>query len=84
MKIWEDFTNKVIQYISEKRDNLIFILWGNYAKSKKKLISNIHIILEGHHPSPLSANRGGFFGGKYFSKTNYHLKNIGKSEIKWV
>lgn len=84
MKIWEDFTNKVIESISKKRNNLIFILWGNYAKSKKKFIHNTHIILEGHHPSPLSANRGGFFGGKYFSKTNYHLKNIGEVEIKWV
>ena len=74
MKIWEDFTNKVIQYISEKRDNLIFILWGNYAKSKKNFIHNTHIILEGKHPSPLSANRGGFLEVNILVKQTIILK----------
>ena len=71
LKIWEKFTDKLIRYISDyKTDKVVFILWGNYAKDKKKFISDQHYILEGTHPSPLSANRGGFFGNKYFSKCN--------------
>ena len=61
----------------------MFILWGNYAKNKKKLIDNRHYVIEGTHPSPLSANRGGFFGKKYFSKTNQFLKSRKYKEIIW-
>ena len=84
MNIWVNFTDDVIEYLSKNKEDLIFILWGNYAKSKKEFIFGSHYILEGTHPSPLSANRGGFFGGKYFSKTNYYLKQIGKRKIKWL
>ena len=65
-------------------NNIIFVLWGNFAKQKKKLIDlNKHHILEATHPSPLSANRGGFFNEKHFSKINEILKDLGKEEIIW-
>lgn len=84
LHIWENFTNKVIEYICEHSSNdLVFILWGNYAKNKKKFITPRHLVIEGTHPSPLSANRGGFFGGKYFSKTNEFLKNKKYDLIVW-
>ena len=84
MNIWGNFTDSVIEHLSKNKEDLVFILWGNYAKSKKEYIYGSHFIIEGTHPSPLSANRGGFFGGKYFSKANYYLKQIGKDKIKWV
>ena len=69
---------------SEMSKNIIFVLWGNYAKSKKKYIDeNKHYILEATHPSPLSANRGGFFGCSHFSKINNYLKEIKRKEIDW-
>ena len=75
---------KVVEYINEKKSNCVFILWGNDAKKLKKLINNDkHLILEGTHPSPLGANKGGFFGGKYFSKTNEYLKIHKKKIINW-
>lgn len=80
---WEIFTDRVIELLNEKKDPVIFILWGNNAKSKKKLITNSrHFILEGVHPSPLSASRG-FFGCGHFKTTNEILKNLGKKEIDW-
>ena len=82
--IWVNFTDSVIQYLSKNNEDLVFILWGNYARSKKEYIFGKHFILEGVHPSPLAANRGGFFGGKYFSKTNYYLKMVDKEPIKWL
>ena len=73
-KGWEEFTDFVIQKISEKHEHVVFILWGNYAKAKGKNIDRTkHLVLEGHHPSPLSAYRG-FFGCKHFSQTNAYLK----------
>lgn len=84
LKIWEPFTDLLIKYISDTSPNkLVFILWGNYAKNKKKFINSRHNIIEGTHPSPLSANRGGFFGGKYFSKANEFLKNNDSDCINW-
>lgn len=81
---WEIFTNKVIQKISEKKEHVVFLLWGGFAKKKASLIDkNKHLILTSGHPSPLSANRGYWFENKHFSKTNSYLKSIGKSEIKW-
>lgn len=78
---WEIFTNEVIKNISEKKENIIFILWGKFAQEKVKLIdSKKHFILEAAHPSPFSANKG-FFGCKHFSKTNEILKTLGKQEI---
>ena len=84
LEIWEKFTDNIIEYISNNsKIDLVFILWGNYAKNKKKLIDNRHYVIEGTHPSPLSANRGGFFGKKYFSKTNQFLKSRKYKEIIW-
>ena len=83
-KGWEIFTNKIIEIISSKRNNMVFLLWGSYAKSKAKLIDNAnHLILTSGHPSPLSANRGYWFGNKHFSKTNSYLKSNGLDEVLW-
>jgi uracil-DNA glycosylase len=80
---WEQFTDSVIHQLSQKRDGLVFLLWGNYARAKAALIDrNIHYILESVHPSPLSAHAG-FSGCKHFSKTNEILKKMGKTEIEW-
>ena len=82
-KGWEIFTDKIISKLNERKDPIVFILWGNNAISKKKLITNPqHYIIQSVHPSPLSATRG-FFGSKPFSKTNQFLKSINKQEIDW-
>ena len=82
-KGWEIFTDKVISKLNEREDPVIFILWGNNAKEKLKLITNKnHFILTAPHPSPLSASRG-FFGCKHFSKANEILKSLNKKEIDW-
>lgn len=83
-KGWETFTDEVIQTISREKENVIFLLWGGFAKKKAKLIdSNKHHILTSGHPSPLSANRGYWFGNKHFSQTNEILKELGEAEIEW-
>jgi uracil-DNA glycosylase len=80
-KGWEEFTNAVIQKLSEEKKNLVFILWGNYAQKKIELIdASKHCILKSVHPSPFSA-RNGFFGSKPFSKTNEYLNWVGKKKI---
>ncbi len=80
---WQIFTDKVIQTVSEKCENVVFILWGASAISKTVLIDQRrHKILSSVHPSPLSAHRG-FFGSKPFSSTNAYLKLVGKREINW-
>lgn len=80
---WEIFTDKVIELLNERKDPVIFILWGNNAISKEKLITNKwHYIIKSVHPSPLSASRG-FFGSKPFSKVNNLLKSIDKKSIDW-
>ena len=80
---WEIFTDNVIEYLNEREEPLIFILWGNNARSKKRLINTEkHYILESAHPSPLSASRG-FFGCGHFEKANDILKELGKKEIDW-
>ena len=77
------FTDEVIKTIDKKDTPVVFILWGNYAKSKKALITNKkHYIIEGSHPSPFSANRG-FFGTKPFSKTNEFLEKNNIEGIRW-
>ena len=83
LKYWKGFSPKVIEYICENKENVIFLLWGNNAKNAKKFISGKQFILEANHPSPLSANKGGWWGNKHFSKTNKILRDIGKTEIKW-
>ncbi len=82
-KGWEKFTDVIIKTISDQSEHVVFMLWGNYAKSKKVLIdSNKHLVLESPHPSPFSAHSG-FFGSKHFSKCNEYLKSKGEKEIVW-
>jgi uracil-DNA glycosylase len=83
-KGWEIFTDKIIRHLNERDRPVIFILWGNYARQKKTLITNSrHFVIEGPHPSPLSASRG-FFGCRHFSKANEILVNkIGSAPIDW-
>ena len=78
---WQDFTDYIIKTISQKNNNVVFVLWGSYARSKKTLIdSSRHKIIESPHPSPLSAYRG-FFGSKVFSRINSYLEEVGKKPI---
>ena len=81
---WEKFTDAVIRALDAHRDHLVFILWGGYARSKAKLIdSSRHLVLQSVHPSPLSANHGGWFGNHHFSRANAYLKEHGEDEIIW-
>lgn len=81
---WETFTDAVIQKISDEKENVVFLLWGGFAKKKgAKINRNKHHVLETGHPSPLSANRGLWFGNKHFSKTNAYLNSLGKMAIDW-
>lgn len=80
---WETFTDAVIRNLSDRKEGLVFLLWGNYAQAKESLIdTSKHFILKTVHPSPLSASRG-FFGCKHFSKTNEILERQGKEIINW-
>lgn len=80
---WEQFTDAVIKKISEEKEHVVFILWGNYARSKKTLIDESkHLVLESPHPSPFSADKG-FFGSKPFSKTNEYLQTHNLQRINW-
>ncbi len=81
---WEDFTDTVIHTLSEKRERIVFILWGNYAKQKGARIDRVkHLVLEAAHPSPFSAYNG-FFGCKHFSKANDYLTTYNNSPIDWL
>ncbi|MBU2996369.1 uracil-DNA glycosylase [Cellulophaga baltica] len=83
-KGWETFTDTVIKKISDKKTGVIFLLWGGYAKKKTKLIDTTkHYILKSGHPSPLSANRGYWFGNNHFNETNLILKNNQLNTIEW-
>lgn len=82
-KGWEEFTDAAIRALNERRDGLVFLLWGNYAKAKGQYIDRSrHCVLEAAHPSPFSAHNG-FFGCKHFSKTNAYLREHGTCEINW-
>ncbi|WP_370090532.1 uracil-DNA glycosylase [Ekhidna sp.] len=82
-KGWEDFTDRVLQIVSEEKENIVFILWGAYAQKKGAFIdSSRHLILKSPHPSPFSAHSG-FFGSKPFSKTNQYLTSKGLIPINW-
>ena len=82
-KGWETFTDTIIKTISDKKEHIVFILWGRFAQSKEILIdASKHLILKAAHPSPFSAYHG-FFGCKHFSKTNAYLKENGRKEIEW-
>lgn len=79
---WSLFTDRVISILSEKREGVVFMLWGNYARSKRELIDhNKHLVLEAAHPSPLA--RGAFFGCRHFSKANEYLIAKGKDPVNW-
>jgi uracil-DNA glycosylase len=80
---WEKFTDEVIKYLSDEKENLVFVLWGNFAISKKNLINeNKHLVITSPHPSPFSVHKG-FFGSKPFSKINNFLKSKNIKEIDW-
>ena len=81
---WSVFTDAAIRALSAHREHLVFMLWGGYARSKRSLIDGQrHLILESVHPSPLSANRGGWFGNHHFSKCNTYLQSHGMTGIDW-
>ena len=83
-KGWEIFTDAVIKSISNQKEEVVFLLWGGYAKKKIKLIDEKkHKVLLSGHPSPLSANRGYWFGNKHFSRANQHLESKGKAKVEW-
>lgn len=83
-KGWEEFTDAVVKALSEKRENLVFMLWGNYAKQKGAHIDRTkHLVLEAAHPSPFSAHSG-FFGCGHFKKANEYLEKNGKKAIDWL
>lgn len=83
-KEWEFFSDAIIKYISDNCKDCVFLLWGAYAKNKKRLINcDLHYVLDAPHPSPFSAHLG-FFGCKHFSKTNTFLKAKNKGEIDWL
>lgn len=80
---WEEFTDAVIRLLAEKREHLVFILWGSYARKKGALIDRArHCVIESAHPSPLSA-RNGFFGSRPFARANEYLAKVGKEPIDW-
>ena len=87
-KWWRPYTNLILKDIVENSENVIFMLWGNNAKKIKKLFSNEllkkHYFLEATHPSPLGANKGGWFNCKHFSKCNEILEKLGKDKINWI
>jgi uracil-DNA glycosylase len=81
---WNLFTDAVIQAISDKKEHVVFLLWGSFAQKKGlKIDRSKHYVLESGHPSPMSANQGKWFGNKHFSKTNVFLKSKGLREIEW-
>lgn len=81
---WNVFTDAVIDLINHKSENVVFLLWGSFAQKKGKLIDREkHLVLESGHPSPLSANRGMWFGNNHFRLTNEYLKLKGQIEVEW-
>lgn len=81
---WNIFTDAIIEYISNSTEHVVFLLWGSFAQKKgAKIDRTKHLVLESGHPSPLSANRGFWFGNNHFTKVNEYLKNVGKTEIEW-
>lgn len=82
-KGWEEFTDKVVRELSVQKEGLVFMLWGNYAREKGKIVDRTkHLVLEAPHPSPFSAHTG-FLGCRHFSKANAYLKQRGLTEIDW-
>jgi uracil-DNA glycosylase len=82
---WESFTDAVIRVLDEQREHLVFMLWGSYAHRKGRFIdTKKHLVLKSVHPSPLSANRGGWFGSRHFSQANRYLQGQGQMPIDWM
>lgn len=82
-KGWEQFTDAAIKAVNDSRENVVFLLWGGYAKKKGKNIDKKkHFVIECAHPSPLSAHNG-FYGSKCFSRTNEYLAKVGRPQINW-
>lgn len=82
---WEEFTQEVIGILNKEKQNVVFVLWGTYAQKLSKFIDHQrHFIIQAAHPSPLSANRGGFFKSKPFSKINQYLLGSGQTPIDWA
>lgn len=83
-KGWEQFTDAVIRCLNDEKDSIVFLLWGRYAQDKGKIIDDKkHFVLRAKHPSPMSANYGGWFGTKHFSQANNYLKSRGLEAIEW-
>ena len=83
-KGWEKFTDAVIKCISEEKQNVVFLLWGKYAQDKGAVIDQSkHFVLKSRHPSPMSANAGGWFGNHHFSRTSQYLEEHGLKPIEW-
>lgn len=83
-KGWETFTNAVIECVSRESEHVVFLLWGRYAQEKERLIdTGRHVVLKSGHPSPMSANRGLWFGNRHFSRTNSILRSWNYPEIDW-
>lgn len=81
---WQQFTDAVIQTISNEKENVVFLLWGNFAQKKASLIDTTkHHVLTSGHPSPMSANQGKWFGNQHFIKTNAILESVGKKKVEW-
>lgn len=81
---WETFTDAAIAVLNEQREHLVFLLWGSYAQRKGRIIDpGRHLVLKSVHPSPLSANRGGWFGNHHFSQANRYLQDHGMAPIDW-
>ena len=81
---WENFTENAIKLLASEKENLVFLLWGRHAQQKGKFINqNKHLVLTSGHPSPMSANRGLWFGNRHFSQTNHYLTTHGKTPIVW-
>jgi len=81
---WEQFTENVISFLSNEKDGLVFMLWGNHAFKKGKNIDRLkHLVLTSGHPSPMSANQGKWFGNRHFSQANNYLVQHGKTPINW-
>ena len=81
---WADFTNAIIEYLNRSGDHLVFMLWGGFAQKKGSCIDKKkHLVLTATHPSPLGANKGGWFGCKHFSKANAYLEQHNKAAIDW-
>lgn len=83
-KGWEEFTNAAIRAVAARQERLVFMLWGNYARQKGAFIDAArHLVLTASHPSPLSANRGGWFGNRHFSQANAYLRDHDKEPVTW-